>query len=89
MRKGKFIYRKQNFSKAIALLPLGSGEKGGNMKCNRDCFNCKYDDCIVDDVSLTERIEQMQRDINTQTETRSARFGRRRTGANKARVWDG
>lgn len=25
-----------------------------NMKCNRDCFNCTYKDCIVNDMSLSE-----------------------------------
>lgn len=59
------------------------------MKCNRDCFHCKYKDCICDEVSTMERIDQMERDINTQTETKPAKFGRRRTGANKARVWNG
>ena len=59
------------------------------MECDRNCFKCKYDDCISDEVTLTERIDQMERDINTQTETKVAKFGRRRTGANKGRVWTG
>ena len=25
------------------------------MKCDRDCFNCKYDDCIVNDIDHDER----------------------------------
>lgn len=31
-------------------------------KCNRDCFNCKYDDCIVETVSEDERAMQNYRD---------------------------
>jgi hypothetical protein len=86
VRKG--IYIPKNFSKAISLLPMGQGERG-NMKCNRDCFHCEYEDCICDDVSLTERIDQMERDINTQTEEKTAKYSRRRTGAKKGRVWNG
>ena len=33
-------------------------------KCNRDCFNCTYDDCIIESITSTERMEQNQRDIN-------------------------
>lgn len=25
------------------------------MKCDRDCFHCKYDDCITDEISKNER----------------------------------
>ena len=31
-------------------------------KCNRDCFNCAYDDCIVDNMSSEERTEAKERD---------------------------
>lgn len=31
-------------------------------KCNRDCFNCVYDDCIVDIASSAERKEIRERD---------------------------
>lgn len=33
-------------------------------KCDRDCFNCKYDDCIVSygDISKKERYEIRERD---------------------------
>ena len=31
-------------------------------KCDRDCFNCKYDDCIVETVSEDERAMQNYRD---------------------------
>lgn len=30
--------------------------------CDRDCFNCKYDDCIVDDITSRERREQDKAD---------------------------
>lgn len=26
-------------------------------KCDRDCFHCKYDDCIVSSMTLKERYE--------------------------------
>ncbi len=31
-------------------------------KCDRDCFNCKYDDCVVETVSQDERKMQDYRD---------------------------
>lgn len=31
-------------------------------KCNRDCFHCKYDDCIVTGISSKERKEIKERD---------------------------
>lgn len=31
-------------------------------KCDRDCFNCKYDDCIANDVSQKERADIRKRD---------------------------
>lgn len=31
-------------------------------KCNRDCFHCKYNDCINDTVSKDERFMQNYRD---------------------------
>ena len=31
-------------------------------KCNRDCFNCTYEDCIVNDISSEERSEIKERD---------------------------
>lgn len=34
------------------------------MKCDRNCFNCKFDDCIVNDVSPTERAMQRYRDAS-------------------------
>ena len=35
------------------------------MKCNRDCFNCPYPDCIVDDITDEERdnLDQIDREI--------------------------
>lgn len=33
-------------------------------KCNHDCFNCKFDDCINDSLTTTEIIECNQRDIS-------------------------
>lgn len=32
------------------------------VKCNEDCFNCIFDDCIVSGISSTERKEIRQRD---------------------------
>lgn len=32
--------------------------------CNRDCFKCIYDDCIMNDISSAERKATNQRDIN-------------------------
>lgn len=32
------------------------------MKCDRNCFDCKFEDCIVNDVSETEREMQAYRD---------------------------
>lgn len=31
-------------------------------KCNRDCFNCVFDDCIQESVSKDERFMQDYRD---------------------------
>lgn len=31
-------------------------------KCNRDCFNCQFEDCVVDTMSSEERIETKERD---------------------------
>ena len=31
--------------------------------CDRNCFNCVYEDCIVDDVTKEEEDEQKYRDI--------------------------
>lgn len=31
-------------------------------KCERDCFNCKFDDCIIETVTKEEREEQNWRD---------------------------
>ncbi len=31
-------------------------------KCNRDCFNCKYEDCIIEKASSEERKEIRERD---------------------------
>ena len=31
-------------------------------KCNRDCFNCIYDDCIIETASSKERKEIKMRD---------------------------
>lgn len=33
-------------------------------KCNRDCFNCKFADCIIDDVSKYEDFMQKYRDAS-------------------------
>lgn len=33
-------------------------------KCNHDCFNCKFDDCINDVITKTEKMESIQRDKN-------------------------
>lgn len=35
------------------------------MKCNRDCFNCPFPDCVVDDITDEERdeLEQIDREI--------------------------
>lgn len=30
--------------------------------CNRDCFNCPYDDCIADEYTLSEAREMQERD---------------------------
>ena len=42
--------------------PTSVGLQGEKMKCNRDCFHCKYDDCIMDNVTKTERAMQNYRD---------------------------
>ena len=33
-------------------------------KCNHDCFNCIYNDCITNVVTKAEREEIKQRDFN-------------------------
>lgn len=33
-------------------------------RCNHDCFNCKFDDCVNDTITISERAESRQRDIN-------------------------
>lgn len=47
------------------------------MMCNLDCFNCPYDDCINDELSVNEYKE----DINPQEIPREVRMARVR--ANK------
>lgn len=32
------------------------------MKCDRDCFHCKYDDCYQNDITSAERKEMNKRD---------------------------
>lgn len=32
--------------------------------CDRDCFNCKYDDCICDDMTLDDYAEASARDYD-------------------------
>ena len=34
------------------------------MECDRNCFNCKYDDCIADDITKEERDMQDYRDAS-------------------------
>ena len=34
------------------------------MICNRDCFNCKYSDCVNDDLSKSDYLEQQERDFD-------------------------
>ena len=34
------------------------------IKCNHDCFNCTFDDCIVDEISQKEKRDSHKRDIN-------------------------
>ena len=31
--------------------------------CNRDCFHCPYEDCIVDDMTLEEYAESRLREL--------------------------
>lgn len=31
-------------------------------RCNHDCFNCIYDDCIIEKMSSAERKEVKERD---------------------------
>jgi hypothetical protein len=52
------------------------------MKCDRRCFECKYPDCICDGISVMERVEQMQRDINTQTEEFKGKYANKRAKKN-------
>ena len=33
-------------------------------KCNRDCFHCKFDDCIDNTITKEERMESRKRDAN-------------------------
>ena len=33
-------------------------------RCNHDCFNCKYEDCVNDTITQTEKMESNQRDFN-------------------------
>lgn len=35
-----------------------------NKRCDRDCFHCKYEDCITNDVTTTERSMQNYRDYS-------------------------
>lgn len=43
---------------------MAVGGKGQFMKCDRDCFHCKFDDCIVDDISKEEKEMQNYRDAS-------------------------
>lgn len=52
------------------------------MKCDRDCFNCKFEDCIEDTLSRTERETQDYRDASI---TITGRIPRGHRGKNLAR----
>ena len=41
------------------------------MTCNKDCFNCPYPDCIVDDMSYEEYRESAERDRELKTSQKS------------------
>lgn len=52
-------------------------------KCNHDYFHCGFDDCITDKMTLSERVEQLERDNNYMnsgniTPVRNNRKARRR-----------
>lgn len=36
----------------------------GKLSCNHDCFNCLYDDCIMNGISSEERKAINMRDMN-------------------------
>ena len=44
--------------------------------CNRDCFNCPYPDCIVDEMSADERRihKELERDLFTDPEKKRQAF---------------
>ena len=58
-------------------------------KCNRDCFNCKHDDCIVNNVSQKERTEIRERDKKfvTQLNYGSLAVGKRIRSKNRRKYY--
>lgn len=40
--------------------------------CNHDCFNCKFEDCICDDMTPDDYVESNARDISLQTPQQKA-----------------
>ena len=51
------------------------------IECNRDCFNCKFDDCVVDTVSNIEKVESNIRDMLYVGGFGTVRGGRRAKGS--------
>lgn len=59
-------------------------------KCKRDCFNCKYDDCIVESITLEERTEIRERDkkLISQLNYGSLAIARPSKAKNKRKYYD-
>lgn len=43
------------------------------MVCNRDCFNCPYDDCVVDEMTEADLLESIELDRSLFTQTKRRR----------------
>lgn len=43
------------------------------MVCNRDCFNCPYDDCIVDEMTEADLLESIELDRSLFSQTKRRR----------------
>lgn len=54
-------------------------------KCNHDCFNCIFSDCIVDEISSEERAEIKERDKQYFTPVEAARVIRQKPSRVKNR----
>lgn len=57
-----------------------------NMLCNRDCFNCVHDDCVLDEVSDAESLAADRRDAEARRENAKSDYYKAYYRANAPRL---